>query len=210
MSKSISKEQIKEIESKTGGVLKIDFVEPSGFSIGVIDSAGEDPDELKREFEFLEETPKPFKMLKFLSKGGKFIGDLSRAQWFYKNNLRVYEPYPHGVASHHGKDWQTDPIGYVGFTHRGATVFKIGYRRFDPKYKFDPKDFPEEMVSVWKKERESSAQEYYEKEGFNTPEEYKKANPIDDFIPFIWRGKEKIENMDECIYAALQLSKYLS
>ena len=34
----------------------------------------------------------------FMSQGGEYIGAFDRAEWYKKHKLKVYEPYPHGVA----------------------------------------------------------------------------------------------------------------
>lgn len=75
----------------------------------------------------------------FLSKSGKYIGDIVRAWWYYNNNMKVCEEYPHGVAEVIGKDGSIE--GYYGYTHRGGQTFKIGDRLFEANYKPKEKDF---------------------------------------------------------------------
>jgi len=139
----------------------------------------------------------------FLSKSGEYIGDIERAWWYYKNHMRVCEAYPHGVAELVG---DSDVIeGYYGYTHRGGQTFRIGNRLFEANY--EPK---ESNYEPW--EWAGFVQEYnktiLEADDFDI--EWIKRAGISYVIPYKMRGKKEIKTMEECLQAAINMSKELS
>ena len=88
----------------------------------------------------------------FSNKSGKCVGNISRAEWFLRHNLMVCEDHQNIIARafEDGK-----LIGYVGFSHRGAGIFKIGDRLFEEDYEPVIKDFPAEdfLRRLWTQTR---------------------------------------------------------
>ena len=139
----------------------------------------------------------------FLTKDGDYVGDIERGWWYYKNNMKVCEKYPHGVAERY--DDEGNLIGYHGYTHRGGTTFKIGDRLFDASYKPKEEDYQEWEWSGW----EYKYLELYGKSDA-LDKKWMRKSGISYVIPFKKRGKKIIENMDECLQAAINMSKDLS
>ncbi len=139
----------------------------------------------------------------FLSKDGTYIGDIDRGWWYYKNNMKVCDQYPHGVAERY--DDEGNLIGYHGYSHRGGQTFKIGDRLFDARYNPKEEDYEEWEWAGW-------VQKYRES--------YKKADDFDRkwmddagigyIIPYNKRGGKLIDNFEECLQAAINMSNDLS
>jgi hypothetical protein len=149
----------------------------------------------------------------FLSKTGAYIGDLRKGWWYFKNAMTVCEEYPRGVA----EVWNTAPKketlqhgkfglkGYYGYSHRGGSLFTIGDRLFDPDYQPKEEDYEEWQWSGWVEEFDSKldkADEFDRK--------WMEEDGIGCVIPFKMRGPKVIENWEEALQAAINMSKYLS
>ena len=139
----------------------------------------------------------------FLTKDGQYIGDIEIGWWYYKNNMKVCEKYPRGVAECY--DNKGNHIGYHGYTHRGGQTFRIGDRLFDASYKPKEEDYQEWEWAGWKLKFDKS----YEK-GDALDKKWMDESGIGYVIPFKKRGKKLIENMEECLQAAINMSKDLS
>jgi hypothetical protein len=145
----------------------------------------------------------------FLTKDGKYVGDIETAWWYYKNQMRVCEEYPHGVGQIITKEsYQTsNPIveGYYGYTHRGGSSFKIGDRLFQEDYTPSEEDYP-----MWEwMGFESDFHKAYEK-GDDLDKKWMDESGVGHVIPFKLRGPKVITRFDECREAAINMSKYLS
>lgn len=143
----------------------------------------------------------------FMSQRGEFIGNVDRSKWYQKYRLKVYEPYPHGVAEAYNESGELE--GYCGYTHRGAQIFRIGDRLFDEKYEPKEEDYTPEQWAGWVKEYNDEIAEY-EAKGDTWWVNDIKSDGVGRYIPFKLRGPKIIETFDECITAAINLSKYLS
>ena len=139
----------------------------------------------------------------FLAKDGSYVGDIERGWWYYKNKMKVCDKYPHGVAELY--DDEGNLIGYHGYSHRGGQTFKIGDRLFDASYKPKEEDYEEWEWAGWKLKFDES----YSK-GDELDRRWMDNSGIGYVIPFKKRGKKVIENMDECLQAAINMSKDLS
>jgi len=139
----------------------------------------------------------------FLTKDGEYIGDIERGWWYYKNNMKVCDEYPHGVAERY--DDEGNLIGYHGYTHRGGQTFKIGDRLFDPSYKPKEEDYEEWEWAGWKLDFDKR---YSESDDLD--KRWMDESGVSYVIPYKKRGKSLIENMDECLQAAINMSKDLS
>jgi len=139
----------------------------------------------------------------FLAKDGSYVGDIERGWWYYKNKMKVCNKYPHGVAECY--DDKGNIIGYHGYTHRGGQTFKIGDRLFDASYKPKEEDYEEWEWYGW----EYKYLELYGKSDA-LDKKWMRESGISYVIPYKKRGKKIIENMDECLQAAINMSKDLS
>jgi hypothetical protein len=115
----------------------------------------------------------------------------------------VCDEYPHGVAEIY--DDEENLIGYRGYTHRGGQTFKIGDRLFDSTYKPKEEDYEEWEWAGWKIK-------YYKSfnEGDDLDKKWMFKEGISYVIPYTKRGKKIIENWDEALQAAINMSKDLS
>lgn len=143
----------------------------------------------------------------FLSQGGEYIGNFEQAKWYQKHRLKVYEPYPHGVAESYNEAGELE--GYCGYTHRGANIFRIGDRLFDEMYEPKEEDYTTEQWNSYVCEC-NEALDKAEKEGDEWWANDIKIDGIARFIPFKMRGSKIIENLDEAALAAKNLSNHLS
>ena len=139
----------------------------------------------------------------FLTKEGDYVGDVERGWWYYKNNMKVCEQYPHGVAERY--DDEGNLIGYHGYTHRGGQTFKIGDRLFDPSYKPKEEDYEEWEWAGW----ENKYLKSYD-EGDDLDKRWMIQEGIAYVMPYNKRGKKVIENFEDCLQAAINMSKELS
>ena len=139
----------------------------------------------------------------FLTKDGEYVGDIERGWWYYKNNMKVCKKYPHGVAEVY--DDNNKLIGYHGYTHRGGTTFKIGDRLFDANYKPKEDNYEEWEWAGWKNKYDKSFNE-----GDDLDKKWMAEEGIAYVMPYTKRGGKVIENMDECLQAAINMSKDLS
>jgi hypothetical protein len=143
----------------------------------------------------------------FLCINGEYIGDLERAEWYVSNKLKVYNPYPHGVAEL--MDENDEIEGYVGYTHRGAGKFKVGDRIFDEDYEPKEQDYTPEQWEEFTNEYNKILSEA-EEEGDEWWINDIKRDGISRVIPFRMRGEKIIETMSAAAEAAKNMSKYLS
>lgn len=130
----------------------------------------------------------------FLSKDGRYIGDIETGWWYYQNNLKVCNDYPHGVAE---KYENGELVGYYGYTHRGGQTFKIGDKLFDENW------IPDVM------EIKSSWVDYYEQSTGKKFDHNIDLNELTPYILFTERGNKTIETLEEAKQAAINMSKYL-
>lgn len=138
----------------------------------------------------------------FLTKSGRYIGDIQRAWWYYTNNLKVCEEYPHGVA----KQYENGSlIGYYGYTHRGGNSFKIGDRLFESNYIPKEEDYEIWEWSGW----EDDFNRLYEEE-YELGKKWMDESGISYVIPYNKRGSKVIETFNDALKAAINLSKELS
>lgn len=153
----------------------------------------------------------------FVSRSGKYVGDLDVGWWYYKNRMIITERKPNGVAMRLNKKFFLESFdlrngipgylspfieGYYGYSHRGGTFFTIGDRLFESDYSPKVKDYKKKE---WEK---------YKRERFNTNEMKRKLGidgktKISDVIPFKRRGKKTIKTWEEAEQAAINLSNYL-
>jgi hypothetical protein len=139
----------------------------------------------------------------FLTKDGGYIGNIERGWWYYENNMKVCEQYPHGVAERY--DDKGNLIGYHGYTHRGGQTFKIGDRLFYASYTPNEDDYEEWEWAGWQLKFE----ELYSK-GDDLDKKWMDKEGIGYVIPFNKRGGKVIDNFKECLQAAINMSKDLS
>lgn len=144
----------------------------------------------------------------FVSKGGEYIGDFKRAEWYEKNKLKVYEPYPHGVAILMNDDL-TGIVGYYGYTHRGGCTFKIGDKIFDGNYEPQEKDYTPEQWAGWVKEYNDGIAQA-EADGDTWWADDIRNDGVARYIPYRLRGERTIENWEDAIQAAKNMSDHLS
>lgn len=140
-----------------------------------------------------------------MHKNGRYIGDLERAWWYYKNNFVVTDTKPCGVAKqikkeyyHHLYNRDHHVEGFYGYTHRGGCLFKIGDRVFDENYipTLDELLKPE-FKKIIKKAKKSDLDEC-------------ETERLVSCMPFKMRGSEVIETLEQAEQAAINLSNYLS
>lgn len=163
----------------------------------------------------------------FLTKKNEYIGDYSDAWWYFRNNLLVCLDKPHGLAinlkepankyPHIETYIETGEIvdyeyveGYYGFSHRGGSLFKIGDRLFDSKYKPKKEDYPEEVWGEYLKKYDEYVESEIKKGYYKTEDEARQGLPLSDVISFSDRGGKIIETWDEAKQAAINMSSYLS
>jgi hypothetical protein len=139
----------------------------------------------------------------FLTKDGQYIGDIERGWWYYKNNMKVCDEYPHGVAEVYNDNG--DLIGFHGYTHRGGQTFKMGDRLFDASYKPKEEDYEEWEWIGW----EYKYLELYGKSD-ELDKKWMRESGISYVIPYKKRGKKIIEDFEECLQASINMSKDLS
>jgi hypothetical protein len=143
----------------------------------------------------------------FVSQTGEYIGDFKRAQWYVKNKLKVYNPYPHGVAELYNDN--DELIGYYGYTHRGGQTFKIGDRLFDEKYEPKEEDYSSEQWQNWMNEYNNRIIEAESNNDTWWADDIRRDG-ISRFIPYKLRGSKIIENWGDAIQAAKNMSNHLS
>ena len=145
----------------------------------------------------------------FLTKDGKYVGDIDSGWWYYKNNMTICEDYPHGVAvviEYNDMYPEHQFIaGYHGYTHRGGQTFKIGDRLFDPSYKPKEEDYEEWEWAGWKEKYNKSFNE-----GDDLDKKWMAESGIAYVMPYNKRGGKVIENNQEALQAAINMSKELS
>jgi hypothetical protein len=142
----------------------------------------------------------------FLSKSGKYIGNIEDAWWYYKNNFFVCEDYPKGVAEKFkSTDFGNLIVGYYGYSHRGGQLFKIGDRLFDQNYEPKKEDYSEDEWNKWK----SDFGRAYDN-GDGLTKKWMTDDGIKYVIPFNKRGPKNISTWKEAKQAAINMSKYLS
>lgn len=142
----------------------------------------------------------------FLSTNGIYLGDIREAWWYYKQNMKVCEDHPRGVAEvYEDHPYGRTLIGYYGYTHRGGSIFKIGDRLFDQSYVPKEDDYEE-----W--EWEGYKQKFIEtyKKSDELEQDWVFGDGVAYVIPFKRRGKKDITKMSEAKQAAINMSKYLS
>jgi hypothetical protein len=149
----------------------------------------------------------------FVSKTGKYIGDINTAWWYFNNGMTVCADYPHGVAL----KWKTTLsdktlisghaglLGYYGYTHRGGCLFSIGDRIFDETYKPIAADYDEAEWQEWQTEFD---RKLTEADDFDR--KWLEEDGISCVMPFRKRGSAVIVDWQQARQAAINLSKHLS
>jgi hypothetical protein len=117
--------------------------------------------------------------------------------------MKVCDQYPHGVAERY--DDEDNLIGYHGYSHRGGQTFKIGDRLFDASYKPKEEDYEEWEWAGWQLKFEES-----HSKGDDLDKKWMDKEGIGYVIPFNKRGSKVIDNFEECLQAAINMSKDLS
>jgi hypothetical protein len=138
----------------------------------------------------------------FVTKTGEFIGDIRRAWWYYTNEMKVCEEYPHGVAKKYEKG---KLIGYYGYTHRGGCLFQIGDRLFNSNYIPKFEDYEIWEWAGW----EDRFNKLYE-ESDELSKKWMDDDGISYVMPYTKRGPKVIETLEEALQAAINISKELS
>lgn len=187
------------IEDHTGGCIRTYeqwLVKVNGETHQVYEQPGED-------VEILDHYTLPNS---FMTKDGQYIGSIKDGWWYYKNNFKVYDEYPHGVAIMVDSYSTNNIIGYYGYTHRGGQAFKIGDRLFEANYVPKEEDYEEWEWAGWEIEAEESTARNLAEGWYNEGDK----TLIVDVIPFIKRGRKIIRTEAGAIQAAINLSKYLS
>lgn len=158
----------------------------------------------------------------FVSQKGEFVGDFARGWWYVQQNLIVYQEYAHGVAivlkdkamKLDGLDvLNVDPKfieGYYGFSHRGGQTFRIGDKIFDATYEPVKEDYSKEQWQEFLDRREEAIQNNMDQGWCETREQAEAETPLKAVIPYVMRGKVTIENWDQAIESAINISKDLS
>jgi len=138
----------------------------------------------------------------FVTKTGEYIGDIRCAWWYYTNEMKVCEEYPHGVA----KKYENGKLlGYYGYTHRGGCLFKIGDRLFDSSYRPIEGDYEEWEWLGW----EDKFNILYD-EGDDLTKKWMYEDGIAYVMPYNKRGSKVIKTLGEALQAAINISKELS
>jgi hypothetical protein len=193
-------EEIAIIEKTTGGLIRI----YEWWVVRSIDGTFKSKTKPKHETDIIDHG---ILHNSFISKGGEYIGNYDKAQWYQKHKLKVYEPYAHGVAEVYTENGDLE--GYCGYTHRGAQIFRIGDRLFNALY--EPKEdyYPAEQWAGWVKEYNEGIAKA-EVEGDTWWADDIRNDGISRFITFKLRGSKVIETLEEAAQAAINLSNYLS
>jgi len=158
------------------------------FTGGIVDEHWVDKRQPKEEFTLHNS---------FLSKDGTYIGDIEMGWWYYENNFKVCNDYPHGVA----EVWGSGELkSYYGYTHRGGSYFTINDRLFDENWLPSIIDIKTKWVDDYEEFSNTKL------EGFDQ----EIIGKLISYIPFKERGDIVIKTMEEAKQAAINLSKYLS
>ena len=136
----------------------------------------------------------------FLSPSGVYMGQVDEGWWYYTSLLKVCDAYPHGVAIK-VHDPSLPPIGdnivsYYGFSHRGGSPFKIGDSLFDKDW--EPS---EDEVLLYEK--------YFIKHLDKWDPSISLSSFAVGYIPYNKRGSTLIQNWDQALLSAINLSKHL-
>lgn len=143
----------------------------------------------------------------FMSQNGEYIGNYNKAKWYAKNNLKVYEPYAHGVAIILNEN--SDIEGYYGYTHRGGQSFKIGDRLFEETYIPKKEDYTDEQWESYVNEYNKVLQDAKEEGNEWWIKDIENDN-VSRVIPYKMRGSKTCNTLEDCIKAAINMSKHLS
>lgn len=143
-------------------------------------------------------------MLECYNKNGKYIGDIERGWWYFKNNL-IADDILSCIAFNKKNN------SYVGYTHRASCKFKIGDRLFEDDYIPVKEDYTKKQWKGFEKRRIKIAKNNFKKwKDFPTFEETLNDTKLEDVISFKLRGNKIIKNLEECKQAALNFAKYVS
>jgi hypothetical protein len=143
-------------------------------------------------------------MLGCYNKSGKYVGDIERGWWYYKNNL-IADDIESCVA------FDKKAKCYVGYSHRASCRFKIGDRLFEEDYNPIKEDYTEKQWEKFEKKKIKSAEYNFKKwKDYSTLEETIKNTTLKEIIPYKLRGKKVIKNLEESKEAALNFAKSVS
>jgi hypothetical protein len=215
----INKGKIQKIESFTGGCIgTYEWWEVVSKKSGKQKTLTKSPNPDIYEIRFHGELSNSF-----MSKDGSYFGDIETGWWYYKNQFRVSEKYPKGVAIQYTKDGyenqylyhlgghklpENQIVGYHGYSHRGGQTFKLGDRIFDETYEPNEEDYEPWEWAGWIQEYDKALIDAYKrKDTFDIKDI--QIDGVSRYIPFAKRGKQIIKTWEDAELAAYNLSNYL-
>ena len=215
----INMEKVLRIESSTGGKIgKYEWWEAISKNTQNHRTMTKKPNPDIYKEQFHGELPNSF-----MTENGIYMGDIGQAWWYYQNQFRVSEKYPGRVAIQYdertynhqnlyislsGKLPEDKIIGYYGYSHRGGSVFKLGDKIFDEKYKPIEEDYEEWQWAGYVKNYEDGLADAKKcKDNFDIKDI--ESDGISRYISFTQRGKKIIKTWEDAELAAYNLSNYL-
>ena len=151
----------------------------------------------------------------FVSHDEQYIGDVARGWWYYKNKLKVYNPYPLGVAiKYYDDSYKSSYItesgveGFYGYSHRGGALFRLGDRIFEESYEPKEEDYEDWQWAGFVDKYNKNVSEA-KKAGDDFWLDSIRTDGIAGVIPFNMRGEHVIHLFNEAAEAAINLSNYL-
>jgi hypothetical protein len=138
-----------------------------------------------------------------LNRTGKVVGSLDDLEWMFLLNC---------VADYHESNvvYSWDKKGWIGFSHRGRQLFRVGDRIFEEDYVPKKKDYSNEQWMAFIEARNYSYTKYCEEHPGMEKQEYNKFHPLVDFIPFVLRGARTITSDPRARRAAINFSRYVA
>jgi hypothetical protein len=125
-------------------------------------------------------------------KNGKFAGGIDDLKHFFQYDCVSDD-------EHSGVLFSKKENGYIGFSHRAAQLFKIGYSLFDETWRPNKEDITQEMIDSFEKTNE----------GLNTSN-YTLEDKAVESISFKKRGFKQIKTLEEARQAAINFANYIS
>lgn len=157
----------------------------------------------------------------FVSQKNIYLGNLATAKSYLDNNFVICSYYPTQVAlklkrkaknilkehprklqyiTENAVDFEKDAIGYVGISHYGDVLFKIGDKIFDKNFKIESMDQLSAFDYI----------KYVTKMQITGVKSEDYLQFVNEFIPFQKRGTITIETRSQCKLAALRFSTYFN
>lgn len=215
----INKAKVREIEAFTGGKIgKYDWWDCVNKKTGKYHKLTKNPNPDIYEIRYHGELENSF-----LTKDGRYIGNIEDGWWYHRNQFTISEKYPGQVAIQYdehsykykylyyltNRPAEEKILGCYGYSHRGGYLFKIGDRIFDEKYEPIVDDYEPWEWFGWAAEYEKALSDAKKrKDEFDIKDI--QSDGISRYIPFAKRGKETIKTWQDAELAAYNLSKYLS